>query len=114
MSQPASCNKCKDAGFPDEKIRFEKNGTKPDGSIKWKVVNTDGSAHVHKEAAKPEQPKQATETQQRKLLAVLTGELAKTFIEQFKRGSSLTWENKTRDGVAIFEVYEDLGLVKAA
>lgn len=49
MSQPAICNKCKDAGFPHEMIKFEKNGTKPDGSIKWKPLNPDGSEHKHKE-----------------------------------------------------------------
>lgn len=49
MSQPANCNKCKDAGFPDQKITFEKNGTKPDGSIKWKPLNLDGTEHKHKE-----------------------------------------------------------------
>jgi hypothetical protein len=54
MSQPAICNKCKDAGFPNESIKFEKNGTKPDGSVKWKVLNAaDGTEHKHrtKEAA---------------------------------------------------------------
>jgi hypothetical protein len=49
MSQPAICNKCKDAGFPHEMIKFEKSGTKEDGSTKWKPVNVDGTEHKHKE-----------------------------------------------------------------
>ena len=49
MSQPAICNKCKDSGFPSELIKFEKNGTKPDGSVKWKVLNaSDGTEHKHR------------------------------------------------------------------
>jgi hypothetical protein len=49
LSQPAICNKCKDAGFPNESIKFEKNGTKPDGSVKWKVLNAaDGTEHKHR------------------------------------------------------------------
>lgn len=35
------CNRCKDAGFPGQMIGFEKNGTKEDGSVKWKVVDRD-------------------------------------------------------------------------
>jgi hypothetical protein len=39
---------CKKAGFPSQMISFEKNGVKPDGSVKWKVLNADGSEHQHK------------------------------------------------------------------
>jgi len=56
LSQPAICNKCKDAGFLNEMIKFEKNGTKSDGSTKWKVLNaSDGSEHKHK-TKQSEQP----------------------------------------------------------
>jgi hypothetical protein len=34
-------------------IGFQKNGTKPDGKIKWKITNPDGSEHQHK--TKPEE-----------------------------------------------------------
>jgi hypothetical protein len=60
MSQPAICNKCKDAGFPNELIKFEQAGTKADGSKKWRVLNaSDGSEHKHKqkEAPKAEAPR---------------------------------------------------------
>jgi hypothetical protein len=113
MSQPAICNKCKDAGFPNELIKFQQDGTKADGSKKWKVLNaSDGSEHVHKtqEAPKPAPQKTTITTNQpqSKLIAVLTGDLAKTFIEVNKRGSTIQWMDKSRDGVSVMEVYEEL------
>ena len=52
MTKPApTCNKCKDAGFPNVLIKFEEDGVKDDGSKKWKVLNPDGSKHEHLKAA---------------------------------------------------------------
>jgi hypothetical protein len=56
---PVKCNKCADAGFPNELIKFEQAGTKADGS-KWRILNaSDGSEHKHKqkEAHKGEAPR---------------------------------------------------------
>jgi hypothetical protein len=56
---PVKCNKCADAGFHNELIKFEQAGTKADGS-KWRILNaSDGSEHKHKqkEAPKGEAPR---------------------------------------------------------
>lgn len=71
MSQPAICNKCKDAGFPDEKITFQKNGIKPDGSIKWKPVNLDSTEHKHKTKASTLEPNDAKVDEMKDLAAAI-------------------------------------------
>ena len=41
--------RCKDAGFPNQPIGFEKIGEDPStGKVRWKLVNEDGQQHVHK------------------------------------------------------------------
>jgi hypothetical protein len=43
------CRRCKDAGFPNQLIGFEKIGEDPStGKIIWKLVNEDGQQHEHK------------------------------------------------------------------
>src|SRR5919197_6516138 len=43
------CRICKDAGFPNQLIGFEKIGEDPmTGKVKWKLVNEDGQQHEHK------------------------------------------------------------------
>ena len=43
------CRRCKDAGFPNQPIGFEKIGEDPStGKVRWKLVNEDGQQHVHK------------------------------------------------------------------
>ena len=42
------CNRCKEAGFPGQMIQFQQNGTKPDGSKRWKLLVSSGNEHVHK------------------------------------------------------------------
>lgn len=66
-SKPQECNRCKEAGYTGQMITFAKDGTKQDGSIKWKPVNLDGSTHIHK--THTEQPKADTNSD------VLTKEL---------------------------------------
>ena len=43
------CRRCKEAGFPNQLIGFEKIGEDPStGKIIWKLVNEDGRQHEHK------------------------------------------------------------------
>jgi hypothetical protein len=43
------CRRCKDAGFPNQLIGFEKIGEDPiTGKVRWKLVNEDGQQHEHK------------------------------------------------------------------
>jgi hypothetical protein len=56
LSQLQECNRCKAAGFPNQGIKFQKNGEDPaTGKIRWKLLNEDGREHQHK--VKQEQPK---------------------------------------------------------
>jgi hypothetical protein len=43
------CRRCKEAGFPNQLIGFEKIGEDPiTGKVRWKLVNEDGQQHEHK------------------------------------------------------------------
>src|SRR5512133_590786 len=43
------CRRCKDAGFPNQMIGFEKVGEDPiTGKIRWKLVSENGQQHEHK------------------------------------------------------------------
>ena len=43
------CRRCKEAGFPNQLIGFEKIGEDPTtGKVKWKLVNEDAQQHEHK------------------------------------------------------------------
>ena len=43
------CRRCKDAGFPNQLIGFEKIGEDPvTGKIIWKLINENGEQHKHK------------------------------------------------------------------
>jgi hypothetical protein len=43
------CRRCKDTGFPNQLIGFEKIGEDPiTGKLRWKLVNEDGQQHEHK------------------------------------------------------------------
>lgn len=46
----AECRNCKASGFPNQMIDFVKDGLKPDGSSKYRVINPDKSLHQHKKA----------------------------------------------------------------
>jgi hypothetical protein len=49
INKMQECRRCKDAGFPNQLIGFEKIGEDPmTGRIKWKLVNEDGQQHEHK------------------------------------------------------------------
>jgi len=49
INKMQECRRCKDAGFPNQLIGFEKLGDDPStGKVKWKLVNGDGQQHIHK------------------------------------------------------------------
>ena len=49
INKMQECRRCKDAGFPNQPIGFEKIGEDPStGKVRWKLVNEDGQQHVHK------------------------------------------------------------------
>ena len=49
INKMQECRRCKEAGFPNQLIGFEKIGEDPiTGKVKWKLVNEDGQQHEHK------------------------------------------------------------------
>jgi hypothetical protein len=50
INKMQECRRCKEAGFPNQLIGFEKIGDDPSstGKVKWKLVNGDGQQHIHK------------------------------------------------------------------
>jgi hypothetical protein len=49
INKMQECRRCKDAGFPNQLIGFEKIGEDPTtGKVRWKLVNEDGQQHEHK------------------------------------------------------------------
>lgn len=51
MSKQEECNRCKNAGHPNQIIGFKKsNKISENGKVLWDLVNQDGSDHMHKQA----------------------------------------------------------------
>jgi hypothetical protein len=77
------CRRCLAAGYPNQPITFEKIGEDPaTGKIKWKLVDENGSEHVHKGA----------QEQHRKRVVDIA---AVSDVNDAKRLLALGWEYKT-------------------
>lgn len=83
------CNRCKAAGFPNQPISFEKIGEDPiSGKIKWKLINENGSEHVHKGEISRQQP---MPYKRKKIIDIATV----VDVSEARKLLSLGWEYKT-------------------
>jgi len=77
------CNRCKNAGYPNQLIAFEKIGEDPaTGKIKWKLIDENGKEHVHKGAA---------ESGRKRVVDIATV----SDVSEAKKLLALGWEYKT-------------------
>jgi hypothetical protein len=89
INKMQECRKCKDAGFPNQLIGFEKIGEDPvTGKVKWKLVNEDGQQHEHKNN-QPNYDKPAFKY--RRVVDIS----AVTDVQEAKKLLELGWEYKT-------------------
>jgi hypothetical protein len=83
------CRRCKEAGFPNQLIGFEKIGEDPiTGKVRWKLVNEDGQQHEHKNN-QPNYDKPAFKY--RRVVDIS----AVTDVQEAKKLLELGWEYKT-------------------
>jgi hypothetical protein len=51
LKKMQECNKCKNAGFPNQMISFEKAGeVSLSGKTLWRLLDESGQTHIHKNA----------------------------------------------------------------
>jgi hypothetical protein len=82
------CRRCKDAGFPNQLIGFEKLGEDPiTGKIKWKLVSENGQQHEHKSNQNYDKPL----FKRRRVIDISTV----TDLQEAKKLLELGWEYKT-------------------
>jgi hypothetical protein len=90
------CRRCKEAGFPNQLIGFEKMGEDPlTGKIRWKLINGNGEEHKHKNDNQESSPLPQNEKpvvlKRRRVVDIS----AVTDIEEAKKLLALGWEYKT-------------------
>jgi hypothetical protein len=89
MNKMQECRRCKEAGFPNQLIGFEKIGEDTiAGKIRWKLVNEDGQQHEHKNN-QPNFDKPAFKY--RRVVDIS----AVTDVQEAKKLLELGWEYKT-------------------
>ena len=92
LKKMQECNKCKNAGFPNQMISFEKAGEdNVSGKILWRLINENGEIHTHRytEGLKSENVNPLF--RRRKVVDISTV----TKIEEAKELMKLGWEYKT-------------------
>ncbi len=88
INKMQECRRCKDAGFPNQLIGFEKMGEDPiTGKVRWKLVNEDGQQHEHKSNQNYDKPA----FKGRRLIDIATV----TDVQEAKKLLELGWEYKT-------------------
>lgn len=86
------CRRCKDAGFPNQLIGFEKMGEDAaTGKIIWKLVNEDGQQHEHKSNNQQQQNYDKPVFKHRRIVDIATV----TDVQEAKKLLELGWEYKT-------------------
>jgi hypothetical protein len=89
------CRRCKEVGFPNQLIGFEKVGEDPiSGKITWKLVNENGQQHTHKSNANDDNKHSFKHSRVVDISAV-------TDIEEAKKLLTSGWEYKTSYSAAI-------------
>ena len=92
------CRRCKEAGFPNQLIRFEKVGEDPtSGKINWKLINEDGEDHRHRSNNYSNEYYQQQEQNQRPVFKTrrLADITTVTDLQEARNLLSLGWEYKT-------------------
>src|ERR687887_2176113 len=85
------CRRCKDAGFPNQLIGFEKVGEDPiTGKIRWKLVSENGQQHEHKSNQQQNYDKPPA-FKHRRVVDISTV----TDLQEAKKLLELGWEYKT-------------------
>jgi hypothetical protein len=83
------CRRCKDAGFPNQIIGFEKVGEDSvTGKVRWKLVNENGQQHEHKSN---QQNYDKPLFKRRRVVDISTV----TDVQEAKKLLELGWEYKT-------------------
>ena len=86
------CRRCKDAGFPNQLIGFEKIGEDPiTRKVRWKLVNEDGQQHMHKNNIQQQQYYDKPVFKRRRVVDIATV----TNIQEAKKLLELGWEYNT-------------------
>ncbi len=87
------CRRCKDAGFPNQLIGFEKIGEDPiTGKVRWKLVNEDGKQHEHKSNNQQQQQNYDKPVfKRRRVIDIATV----TDVQEAKKLLELGWEYNT-------------------
>ena len=86
------CRRCKDAGFPNQLIGFEKIGEDPiTGKVRWKLVNEDGQQHMHKNNVQQQQYYDKPVFKRRRVVDIATV----TDVQEVKKLLELGWEYNT-------------------
>ena len=86
------CRRCKDAGFPNQLIGFEKIGEDPiTGKVRWKLVNEDGQQHMHKNNIQQQQYYDKPVFKRRRVVVIVTV----TVLQEAKKLLELGWEYNT-------------------
>jgi hypothetical protein len=88
------CRRCKDAGFPNQLIGFERIGEDTiTGKVRWKLVNEDGQQHEHKSNNQQQQQNydKSPSFKRRRVIDIATV----TDVQEAKKLLELGWEYKT-------------------
>jgi hypothetical protein len=92
INEMQECRRCKDAGFPNQLIGFEKIGEDPTtGKVRWKLVNEDGQQHEHKSNNQLQQNNDKPLFKTRRIVDIA----AVTDLQEAKKLLQLGWEYKT-------------------
>jgi hypothetical protein len=92
INKMQECRRCKDAGFPNQLIGFEKIGEDPStGKVRWKLVKEDGQQHEHKGNNQQQQNNDKPLFKSRRIVDIA----AVTDLQEAKKLLQLGWEYKT-------------------
>jgi predicted nucleic-acid-binding Zn-ribbon protein len=90
LKKMQECNKCRNAGFPEQMISFEKTGEDAySGKVMWRLLDEDGQTHIHKIRPNAEN---SNSFPKRKRIADIS---TVTDIEEAKKLIRSGWEYKT-------------------
>ena len=90
LKKMQECNKCRNAGFPEQMISFEKTGEDAySGKVIWSLLDEDGQTHIHKVRLITEN---SNSFPKRKRIADIS---TVTDIEEAKKLIRSGWEYKT-------------------
>ena len=90
LKKMQECNKCRNAGFPNQMISFEKTGEDAyNGKVMWRLLDENGQTHNHK--IRPITESSNSFPKRKKIVDISTV----TDIEEAKKLIRSGWEYKT-------------------